>query len=170
MTEYTYTAEDFAAAEFAIDPREDHPLARRWVRFYADDDFPWKNGHGVWRTSEDMAEHRCVPVHAQPYSPEALRRAWEHGEKPGQDEKTTEGTVSIAAYDEHLRLYVNADGDGLASYERIIYRPPVPERDPVDDLAQALEDALPEEAGSSVALRRYAEALVEHGVRVIDDE
>lgn len=39
----------------------------------------------------------------------------------------------------------------------------------VADLAQAMEDVLPEEAGSSVALRRYAEALAGYGVRVVTD-
>lgn len=77
MSEYTYTAKDFEQAEFAVDPSEDHSLARRWVRFYADDDLPWKNGHGVWRTSEDMAAERCIPVYAEPYSPEA-HRPWRH--------------------------------------------------------------------------------------------
>ena len=165
-----YTAEDFEHAEFAIDPSEDHPLARRWVRFYADDDLPWKNGHGVWRTSADMAAERCIPVYAEPYSPEALRRAWEHGERPKPGERAIEGTVSIVATDKHLSLHASGDGGGFTSIERIVYRPTAPERDPVADLAQALEDALPEEAGSPVALRRYAEALVEYGVRVTDDE
>ena len=173
MSEYTYTAKDFEQAEFAIDPSEDHQLARRWVRFYVDDDLPWKNGHGVWRTSEEMAEGRCIPVYAEPYSPEALQRAWERGEKPKPDERATEGTVSIAATDRHLGLYVNGDEESFTSIERIIYRPPAsepaPERDPVADLAQALEDALPEEAGSPVALRRYAESLAGYGVRVVTD-
>lgn len=52
----------------------------------------------------------------------------------------------------------------------LIERPAVSERDPVADLAQAMEDVLPEEAGSSVALRRYAEALTEAGVRVVTDD
>lgn len=166
MSEYTYTAEDFAQAEFAIDPSEDSPLDGRWVRTVGGT-APWGTAGGKFGSDEQMAATGCIPVYAEPYSPEALQRAWEHGEKPGQDERATEGTVSIAASGGHLSLYVNADGDGLASDERIIYRPPVPERDPVADLAQIMADVLPEEAGSSVALRRYAEALAEHGVRVV---
>ncbi|WP_420733158.1 hypothetical protein [Brevibacterium luteolum] len=52
----------------------------------------------------------------------------------------------------------------------LIERPAAPERDPVADLAQAMEDVLPEEAGSPVALRRYAEALAGYGVRVVTDD
>lgn len=51
-----------------------------------------------------------------------------------------------------------------------VERPAVSERDPVADLAQAMEDVLPEEAGSPVALRRYAAALAEYGVRVVTDD
>ena len=178
MSEYTYTAEDFEQAEFAIDPREDHPLARRWVRFYADDDFPWKNGLGVWRTSEDMAERRCIPVYAEPYSPEALQRAWEHGEKPTPGEKATEGTVSIVATDKHLSLHASGDGGGFTSIERIIYRPPVPEADPDPVERQRNRDAiyahLCDLAGTMIidddTLDGWAGTLVERGVRVVADD
>ena len=110
--------------------------------------------------------------YASPYSPEALQRAWEHGERPKPGETATEGMVTITArpLSETLSVFVNTEGEKLFAGERIVYRPPAPERDPVADLAQAMEDVLPEEAGSPVALRRYAETLVEYGVRVTDDD
>lgn len=169
MSEYTYTAKDFEQAQFAIDPSVSG-FGRNWVRC-ADDGHPWYNPNSdAWATVRGMVERRCIPVYAEPYSPEALRRAWEHGERPKPGERAIEGTVSIVATDKHLSLHASGDGGGFTSIERIVYRPTAPERDPVADLTQALEDALPEEAGSPVALRRYAAALVEYGVRVTDDE
>ena len=118
-----------------------------------------------------MSEY-TADVYASPYSPEALQRAWEHGEEPKPGETATEGmvTFTVQPLSETLSVFVNTEGEKLLAGERIVYRPPAPGRDPVADLAQALEDALPEEAGSSVALRRYAEALAEYGVRVVTDD
>ena len=174
MTEYTYTAEDFERAHFAIDPSV-IGFGQNWVRCM-DDGHPWHNPNtGVWASTRGMVERRCIPVYTEPYSPEALQRAWEHGEKP----KPGEGVEGVSYIwrngNGQCTLFSNAGGQSpLLPIERVVYRPaapePVPERDPVADLAQALEDALPEEAGSPVALRRYAVALVEHGVRVTDDE
>lgn len=175
MSERTYTAEDFEQAQFAIDPSEEEPIRQYWVRRNPDAT-PWDNALGKLRSDELMSRLGCIPVYAEPYSPEALQRAWEHGEKPKPGEFATEGMVTIlkGTDTDPYTLCVSGGGDLLLRNERIVYRPvapkPVPERDPVADLAQALEDALPEEAGSPVALRRYAEALVEHGVRVTDDE
>lgn len=173
MSEYTYTAEDFEQAQFAIDPSKDDPAGRCWTRWH-DDSLPWGNGNGAWRSDYKMVSTGCIPVYAEPYSSEALQRAWEHGEEPGPGERATEGMVTISRSSVRggtVSLHVNVGGGPLyRSEDRIIYRPPAPEPDPVADLAQAMEDVLPEEAGSPVALRRYAEALVEHGVRVTDDE
>ena len=122
-----------------------------------------------------MTEH-TADDYASPYSPEALQRAWEHGEKPKPGETATEGmvTITVQPLSNTLSVFINTEGERLLAGERIVYRPaapkPVPERDPVADLAQAMEDVLPEEAGSPVALRRYAEALVEYGVRVVTDD
>ena len=118
-----------------------------------------------------MSEY-TADVYASPYSPEALQRAWDHGEKPKPGETATEGMVTITAQPlgGELSVFVNTEGERLFTGERIVYRPPTPERDPVADLAQALEDALPEEAGPPVALRRYAESLAEYGVRVVADD
>lgn len=166
MSEYTYTAEDFAEAEFAIDPSEAQPLARRWVRFYADDDLPWKNGHGVWRTSEDMATARCIPVYAEPYSPEALKRACKHGEMPVPGEVATEGMVTIAcAGAPHPRLYVNSEGRMIGMHHRIVYRPPAPEPDPVADLTAVLHGW-----HDHFQPKELAEFLHKHGVKVVTDD
>ena len=168
MSEYTYTAEDFAAASFAIDPS-----ASGWVRCADGSKHPWYNpDKHEWGSDAGMVERRCIPVHVEPYSPEALQRAWEHGEKPKPGEVAEEGVSYIWRNGNgQCTLFSNEGGQSpLLPSERVVYRPAAPGRDPVADLAQALEDALPEEAGSSVALRRYAEALVEYGVRVTDDE
>ncbi|MFB9776141.1 hypothetical protein [Brevibacterium otitidis] len=159
MSEYTYTAEDFAEAEFAIDPSEAHPLARRWVRFYADDDFPWKNGHGAWRTSEDMATESCIPVYAEPYSPEALKRAWEHGETG----KTRKGdTIAWEMSNGGLATAV-VNGETLLNRgERIIYRAPEP--DPVADLTAVLHGW-----HDHFQPKELAEFLHKHGVKVVTD-
>ena len=166
MSEYTYTAEDFEQAQFAR-----FPDGRTAARFF-DDSEPWFTDSGDWRSDTEMADAGCIPVYAEPYSPEALQRAWEHGEKPKPGEAATEGmvTITVPPSSETLSVFVNTEGEKLFAGERIVYRPPTPERDPVADLAQAMEDVLPEEAGSPVALRRYAEALAEYGVRVTDDE
>lgn len=170
MSEYTYTAKDFAAAEFAIDPSAEEPSERYWVR-RGQGGVPWDNALGELRADVLMARAGCIPVYAEPYSPEAMRRAGEHGEKPKPGEQATEGMVTITCVGmPRPKLHVNKEGERLLAIERIVYRPPVPEPDPVADLAQAMEDVLPEEAGSPVALRRYAEALVEYGVRVVTDD
>ena len=173
-----YSAEDFAAAQFAIDPSQESPLDRCWMRT-GGGVAPWSDTLATFRSDSQMAKTGCIPVYAEPYSPEALQRAWEHGEKPGQDEQhTTDGMVTVVSsrteQGRAITVYANLAGAPLFDYERIIYRPtasePAPPRDPVDDLAEALADALPEEAGSAIALRRYAEALARIGVRVTDDE
>ena len=173
MSEYTYTAEDFAAASFAIDPS-----ASGWVRCADGSRHPWYNpDKHEWSSDDGMAQRRCIPVYAEPYSPEALRRAWEHGEKPGPGDVAEEGVsyIWLDGKGQYALFFDDGSQSPLSSSERVVYRPsasesPAPERDPVADLAQALEDALPEEAGSPVALRRYAESLVKYGVRVTDDE
>ncbi|MBD8019366.1 hypothetical protein [Brevibacterium gallinarum] len=170
MSEYTYTAKDFEQAEFAIDPSASG-FGQCWVRS-ADGRHLWYNpDKHEWASARGMVERRRIPVYAEPYSPEALKRACKHGDMPVPGEVATEGMVTIAcAGAPHPRLYVNSDGRMIGMHHRIVYRPPAPEPDPVADLAQALEDALPEEAGSPVALRRYAEALAEYGVRVVTDD
>lgn len=175
MSEYTYTAEDFEQAHFAIDPSASG-FGQGWVRC-ADGRYPWYNpDKHEWASARGMALAGCIPVYAEPYSPEALQRAWEHGEKPKPGEFATEGMVTIlkGTDADPYTLYASRRTPPLLRDERVVYRPaapkPAPERDPVADLAQALADALPEEAGSPAALRRYAEALAEYGVRVTDDE
>ena len=168
MSDYTY--KDFKRAQFAIDPSKDYPAQRHWGR-WCSGDFPWSSESEGWRFDDEMAVAGCIPVYAEPYSPSALQRAWEHGEEPKPGARATEGMVTVFNMEGlALSLRVSEGDEYLGSQHRIVYRPPVQERDPVDDLAQAMEDALPEEAGSPVALRRYAEALAEHGVRVVADD
>ena len=178
MSEYTYTAEDFSVAQLAIDLSTDDPDEQYWARWDDDSDAVgnvWRNYRGQWTTDDGMVERRRIPIYAEPYSPEALRRAWEHGEKPKPGEFAEEG-VSYIWRNGNGQCTLLSDGSQspLIASERVVYRPsapkPAPERDPVADLAQALEDALPEEAGSPVALRRYAEALAGYGVRVVTDD
>lgn len=170
MSEYTYTAEDFEQAQFAINPNAEEPAERYWMR-RGQGGVPWDNALGELRADVLMARAGCIPVYAEPYSPEALKRACKHGDMPVPGEVATEGMVTIAcAGAPRPRLYVNSDGRMIGMHHRIVYRPPAPEPDPVADLAQAMEDVLPEEAGSPVALRRYAEALTEAGVRVVTDD
>lgn len=169
MSDYTY--KDFKRAQFAVDPSKDYPAQRHWGRGCSGD-FPWSSESEGWRSDDEMAAAGCIPVYADPYSPEALRRAWKHGEEPKPGERATEGMVTIflRSPEGDPILLVNEEPGHLGSQHRIVHRPPVQERDPVADLAQAMEDALPEEAGSPAALRRYAEALAGYGVRVVTDD
>lgn len=166
MSEYTYTAEDFEQAHFAIDPSASG-FGQGWVRC-ADGRYPWYNpDKHEWASARGMALAGCIPVYAEPYSPEALQRAWEHGEKPKPDEKTTEGMVTASAVDgafgKTLAVHANQAGGPLFSFERIIYRPPEP--DPVADLTAVLhgwhDRFKPEE---------LAEFLHKHGVKVVTDD
>lgn len=162
MSEYT-PDEDFAAASFAIDPS-----ASGWVRCADGSRHPWYNpDKHEWASDDGMAQRRCIPVYAEPYSPEALQRAWEHG---AQGRVGPGDVVMAAPPGGGFIVDVISHEDETAKFARVIWRAPGPERDPVADLAQAMEDVLPEEAGSSVALRRYAELLAEHGVRVVADD
>jgi len=167
MSEYTYTAEDFERAQFAIEPSATG-FGQNWVRCIDDGGHPWYNPNAnKWASTKGMVARRCIPVYAQPYSPEALQRAYEHGEKPKPDEKTTEGMVTAAVSDtpisKVIAVHANCAGEPLFSFERIIYR--APESDPVADLTAVLHgwhDQFRPEG--------LAEFLHKHGVKVVTDD
>lgn len=62
MTEYT--AEDFAAAHFAIDPNAEEPAERYWMR-RGQGGVPWDNALGELRADVLMARAGCIPVYAE---------------------------------------------------------------------------------------------------------
>lgn len=156
-----YSAEDFARVEFA---------KKRLYRACRSASGFWRTESGTCLEDGDMGPNGWEPYN--PYSLEELARAWGAGEEPEPGETATQGMVSMQEVEggSGYHLYVNAEGADLLPVERIVYRPPAPERDPVDDLAQIMAEVLPEEAGSSVALRRYAQALADCGVRVVTDD
>lgn len=162
-----YTAKDFAAAQFAIEPNKDNGVGRYWTR-RGPGGISWGNGLGTLRSDRQMAAMGCIPVYAEPYSPEALKRACKHGEMPVPGEVATEGMVTIAcAGAPHPRLYVNSEGGMIGMHHRIVYRPPAPEPDPVADLTAVLTDWY-----DRPLIRRdqLAELLRKHGMRVVTDD
>ena len=116
-----YSAEDFAAAQFAIDPSKESPFDRCWMRSGIGV-APWSDALATLRSDEQMARTGCIPVYAEPYSQEALQRAWEHGEKQGAFAEEGVSYVWLNGKGRYTLFADDGSKSPLIPGERAVYR------------------------------------------------
>lgn len=153
----TYTAEDFANAEFAR-----HPDGRTAARVDSGDSMPWRVATGSWLGDADMAEEGFVPVReAHPITFDALQAAWGGAE---QAEECEPGDVVIRpGEDGRYEVIPVKHGTRLWGETRILHRAPRPKRVEDDERLKAMLRAL---VGDPALL---ADWLAERGVPVTEE-
>ena len=184
----TYTAEDFANAEFAR-----HQSGVVAARFYDRGGMPWLTADEISLSNEDMADLGWVPVReaaAHPITLDALRDAWEGAEVVTEDEPIRDGDLII---EHHAGMLLQAwgvfeanqswAGDYQDPSVRILHRAPKPKRPEGAETLEALldewdekQEALLNEWGDPTRDEEptsladwLAERLAERGVRVTEE-
>ena len=160
----TYTAEDFARANFARHP--DGRIAARLDERYTR---PWSIGEDDWLTDVAMALSGWIPVvEAQPITLDALNAAWEGAEQG----EVAEGDVLIRRSGENFTVWVAGGGwstEALSrsGHTRVLHRAPKPKR---PEGAEQLEAVLLKEwpfDGDDEAVD-LADRLARRGVLVVE--
>lgn len=165
MTEPRYTVEDFENTSFAAIKNEDGSY-QHFLRLF----HPfWKSVGGSDYSLNRLIEWGAFPVFADPYSPEALRFAWEHASGPTQEEIYRAGGeirgVSMFV-DNGGNIKINADANYayFRPDDRFLWWAPA------NTKAQEIQELLADEIGDfdREDIKRVSEAIAELGTDIID--
>ena len=151
MTEPRYTMEDFDNTRFAAIKRSDG----KFNSFFKcnTEDSKWSNYNGHVISISKLIKLGAFPVFPEPYSPEALKFAWEHAPEPTQ-EQINKGVGSLCG----VSMTLNSEGsirvknDSVYGYftpgERFlhIFEPKTREQ----EMMELLREELPEFSGEAI--------------------
>ena len=165
MNKPRYTAEDFDNTHFAAIKNEDGTHQYFLKAFHPF----WTSGKGSQYSLHELIKRGAFPVFVEPYSPEALKFAWEHASEPTQEEIDRAGGeirgVSMFV-DNGSNIKINADAN--YSYfrpdDRFLWRAPT------NTKAQEIQELLADEIGDfdREDIKRVSEAIAELGTDIID--
>lgn len=165
MNEPRYTAEDFDNTRFAAIKNEDGTYQYFLKAFHPF----WTSGKGSEYSLDRLIKQGTFPVFVEPYSPEALKFAWEHASEPTQEEIDRAGGeirgVSMFV-DNSSNIKINADAN--YSYfrpdDRFLWWAPA------NTKAQEIQELLADEIGDfdREDIKRVSEAIAELGTDIID--
>lgn len=166
MNKPRFTPDDFENTSFAAIKTKDG----RYSHFLKTDvNDLWLLGSGGRVSLDYLIDRGAFPVFADPYSPEALRFAWEHASGPTQEEIDRAGGeirgVSMFV-DNGSNIKINADANysHFRPDDRFLWWAPA------NTKAQEIQELLADEIGDfdREDIKRVSEAIAELGTDIID--
>lgn len=167
MNKPRYTPEDFENTRFAAIKTKDG----RYSHFLKTDvNDLWLLGSGGSVTLDYLIERGAFPVFPEPYSPEALKFAWDHaagteGDPEFVDVGQFEGTSSYLSYNGTISVTSVPGAVFLGPTERILYQKPV-RKTSAEKIAELLEKEAVEL--SEKAIENVSAAIADLGDDLID--